>query len=63
MMPADYPGFLIMMLPPGAFFTLGLLIAGRNWSEARANQRLLNQRQRAGKPDEPSTENTPPVSA
>ncbi|AJP48959.1 electron transport complex RsxE subunit [Rugosibacter aromaticivorans] len=58
-LPADYPGFLIMMLPPGAFFTLGLLIAGRNWIEARANQRLLNQRQQAGKP----VENTPPVAA
>jgi electron transport complex protein RnfE len=27
----DYPGFLIAILPPGAFFTAGLLIAGRNW--------------------------------
>ncbi len=56
-LPADYPGFLIMMLPPGAFFTLGLLIAGRNWIEARANQRLLNQRHPADKP----TDNTPAV--
>ena len=31
----DYPGFLIAILPPGAFFTLGCLIAGRNWLEAR----------------------------
>lgn len=43
---ADYPGFLIMVLPPGAFFTLGLLIAGRNWLEARANQRRLAQQRR-----------------
>ncbi|OHC68015.1 MAG: electron transport complex subunit RsxE [Rhodocyclales bacterium RIFCSPLOWO2_02_FULL_63_24] len=43
-LPADYPGFLIAMLPPGAFFVLGLLIAGRNWLEARANQRLREQR-------------------
>ena len=56
-LPADYPGFLIMMLPPGAFFTLGLLIAGRNWIEARANQRLLRQRHQADKP----TDNTPTV--
>lgn len=42
-LPADYPGFLIMVLPPGAFFTLGLLIAGRNWLEARANWRQLAQ--------------------
>jgi electron transport complex protein RnfE len=38
-LPADYPGFLIAILPPGAFFILGLMIAGRNWLEARANQK------------------------
>ncbi|MDP2823867.1 MAG: electron transport complex subunit E [Sulfuritalea sp.] len=43
-LPADYPGFLIAMLPPGAFFVLGLLIAGRNWLDARANQRLRERR-------------------
>ena len=32
---ADYPGFLIAILPPGAFIALGCLIAGRNWIEAR----------------------------
>jgi len=31
----DYPGFLLAMLPPGAFIGLGLLIAGRNWLDAR----------------------------
>ena len=34
--PADYPGFLLAMLPPGAFIVLGGLIAGKNWIEARA---------------------------
>lgn len=43
-LPADYPGFLIAILPPGAFFVLGLMIAGRNWLEARANDRLRIQR-------------------
>ncbi len=43
LLPADYPGFLIAMLPPGAFFILGLLIAGRNWLEARANQRMRDK--------------------
>jgi Na+-translocating ferredoxin:NAD+ oxidoreductase subunit E len=38
-LPDDYPGFLIAILPPGAFFILGLLIAGRNWIEYRANER------------------------
>ena len=44
-LPEDYPGFLVGILPPGAFFVLGLMIAGRNWLDARANekarQRLL----------------------
>ncbi len=31
----DYPGFLVAILPPGAFFALGCLVAGRNWLEAR----------------------------
>ena len=36
LLPADYPGFLIAMLPPGAFILLGCLIAWKNWIEARA---------------------------
>jgi len=43
-LPADYPGFLIAILPPGAFFVLGLLVAGRNWLDHRANQRIQQQR-------------------
>lgn len=42
LLPADYPGFLIAMLPPGAFILLGCLIAWKNWVEARAVER--NQR-------------------
>ena len=38
-LPEDYPGFLVAVLPPGAFFILGLLIASRNWLDARANER------------------------
>lgn len=38
-LPADYPGFLLFILPPGAFFVLGLMIAGRNWLDHRANER------------------------
>lgn len=32
----DYHGFLIAILPPGAFIGLGLLIAGKNWINQRA---------------------------
>lgn len=38
-LPEDYPGFLLAILPPGAFFVLGLMIAGRNWLDHRANER------------------------
>ncbi len=31
----DYPGFLLSILPPGAFFGLGLIIAARNWIDQR----------------------------
>lgn len=42
-LPESYPGFLIAILPPGAFLVLGFMIAGRNWLEARANSRLRQQ--------------------
>ncbi len=35
----DYPGFLIAILPPGAFFALGCLIALFNWLNTRATVR------------------------
>ncbi len=31
----NYHGFLLAILPPGAFIGLSLLIAGRNWMESR----------------------------
>jgi electron transport complex protein RnfE len=39
LLPADYPGFLLAILPPGAFVLLGCLIAWKNWLEARAASR------------------------
>lgn len=42
-LPEDYPGFLVAMLPPGAFFVLALMIASRNWLDARANERARKQ--------------------
>ena len=35
----DYLGVLAVVLPPGAFIGLGLLIAGKNWLDARAARR------------------------
>ena len=35
-LPADYPGFLVAVLPPGAFIALGLFVAAKQWLDARA---------------------------
>ena len=37
----DYHGFLLAVLPPGAFITLGLLIAMKNWLNLRAERKAL----------------------
>lgn len=39
LLPKDYPGLLLAILPPGAFILLGCLIAWKNWVEARAASR------------------------
>ncbi|MGI1678580.1 MAG: electron transport complex subunit E [Cellvibrionaceae bacterium] len=41
----DYRGFLVAVLPPGAFLAAGLLIAGKNWIDAEFKRRadLLKQ--------------------
>lgn len=38
-LPENYPGFLLALLPPGAFILLGCLIAWKNWMDARAAER------------------------
>ena len=38
----DHPGFLLAILPPGAFISLGLLIAGKNWIDARHTARRVS---------------------
>ncbi|MBP5987955.1 MAG: electron transport complex subunit E [Azonexus sp.] len=38
-LPESYPGFLLALLPPGAFILLGCLIAWKNWMDARAADR------------------------
>ena len=38
----DYPGFLLSILPPGAFFGLGLIIAARNWLDHRHAARKIS---------------------
>ena len=35
----NYHGFLLAILPPGAFITLGILIAAKNWLNQRAEQK------------------------
>jgi len=41
----EHPGFLLAMLPPGAFFCLALLIAARNAWEARETNKHAPARQ------------------
>jgi electron transport complex protein RnfE len=36
----NYQGFLLAILPPGAFIALGLLIAAHNWQKARVERRI-----------------------
>ena len=43
LLPADYPGLLLAILPPGAFILLGCMIAWKNWVEARAAARQHRQ--------------------
>ena len=39
----DYQGFLLAILPPGAFIALGLLIALKNWIDLRAAEKANTQ--------------------
>ena len=39
----NYKGFLLAILPPGAFIGLGCLIAGKNWLNLRKEQKLRGQ--------------------
>ena len=39
----DFRGFLLAILPPGAFLCLGLLIAGMNVINARHEQRVRDR--------------------
>lgn len=39
LLPENYPGFLLALLPPGAFILLGCMIAWKNWMDARAADR------------------------
>jgi electron transport complex protein RnfE len=45
----DYKGFLLMILPPGGFLVLGLLLAGK-----RAWEKRRDRRQAAALPDSPA---------
>lgn len=43
LLPESYPGFLLALLPPGAFILLGCMIAWKNWMDARAAERAKLQ--------------------
>ena len=39
----DYHGFLLAILPPGAFIGLGLIIAAKNWLDLRAARKVSSR--------------------
>lgn len=41
LLPADYPGLLLAILPPGAFIILGCIIACKNWIDARQSAKAV----------------------
>ncbi len=49
-LPEAYPGFLVAILPPGAFISLACLIAGKSWLDARAAKRAAQARPAAEQP-------------
>ena len=51
LLPESYPGFLLALLPPGAFILLGCMIAWKNWMDARAAARA---RDKGNAPAEPA---------
>lgn len=56
-LPASYPGFLLALLPPGAFIGLGLLVALRNIVEDKRLERA--KAQEVQEPGTPQTEAVP----
>lgn len=43
LLPTDYPGLLLAILPPGAFIVLGCIIATKNWIDARQVEQALKK--------------------
>lgn len=43
-LPESYPGFLLTLLPPGAFILLGGMIAWKNWLDARTKKRAQHRK-------------------
>ena len=39
----DYRGFLLMILPPGAFIVLGFILAGKRLLDARTAKQDINE--------------------
>lgn len=43
LLPEDYPGLLMAILPPGAFIILGCIIAAKNWIDAKSAAQAMSQ--------------------
>lgn len=49
----DYRGFLIALLPPGAFIGLGLIVALKNAIDVKQSERVVSKPQTAPQPNDP----------
>jgi len=47
-MPQGFEPWVVMMLPPGGFFMIGVLLLGANWHDLRAKARISATRSGAG---------------
>jgi electron transport complex protein RnfE len=59
----DYPDFLLAVLPPGAFFALGCLIALFNWLNSRASARSQRKARASSSVQAPAEPETAPEPA
>jgi electron transport complex protein RnfE len=53
LLPDSWPAWVVMILPPGAFITLGLLMGTANWTEAAWKQRRRRRAAAVSQPAEP----------
>ena len=59
-MPNGFEPWVVMMLPPGGFFMIGVLLLGMNWRDLRSKARALTARAPAVKAAAPAGQQKEP---